>query len=179
MDVETRFIASHFIASHFFGQKVQEGTCVGGGIHPFLFVVPPFYLRRRSFFVKLPTPIPSSLRLSGWGAPPAYLHRSAKKLEVRSFGGAHPHLKVVLATVSKEIWNTDLTDILRFYILNNQCNKKYISPLTGENLFYLCHLCTYGSLIFCHLKTEKSTAKQISSTRYRSIAGAAPLSRNP
>ncbi len=179
MDVETRFIASHFIASHFFGQKVQGGTYVGGGIHPFLFAVPPVSLRRRSFFVKRPTLAPSSLRLSAWGAPPAYLHRSAKKLEVRSFGGAHPHLKVVLATVSKEIWNTDLTDILRFYILNNQCNKKYISPLTGENLFYLCHLCTYGSLIFCHLKTEKSTAKQISSTRYRSIAGAAPLSRNP
>ena len=179
MDVETRFIASHFIASHFFGQKVQGGTYVGGGIHPFLFAVPPVSLRRRSFFVKRPTLAPSSLRLSAWGAPPAYLHRSAKKLEVRSFGGAHPHLKVVLATVSKEIWNTDLTDMLRFYILNNQCNKKYIFPLTGENLFYLCHLCTYGSLIFCHLKTEKSTAKQISSTRYRSIAGAAPLSRNP
>ncbi len=154
MDVETRFIASHF-----FGQKVQEGTCVGGGIHPFLFVVPPFYLRRRSFFVKLPTPIPSSLRLSGWGAPPAYLHRSAKKLEVRSFGGTHPHLKVVLATVSKEIWNTDLTDILRFYILNNQCNKKYISPLTGENLLYLCHLCTYGRSHFLSSQNGKINGK--------------------
>ena len=159
MDVETRFIASHFIASHFFGQKVQGGTCVGGGIHPFLFVVPPFYLRRRSFFVKLPTPIPSSLRLSGWGAPPAYLHRSAKKLETRSFGGTHPHLKADLTTVSKEIWNTDLTDILRFYILNNQCNKKHIFPLTGENLFYLCHLCTYGRSHFLSSQNGKINGK--------------------
>ena len=148
-----------FYRVSFFRPKGTGGYLWGGGIHPFLFVVPPFYFHRRSFFVKRPTLAPSSLRLSAWGAPPAYLHRSAKKLEVRSFGGAHPHLKVVLATVSKEIWNTDLTDMLRFYILNNQCNKKYIFPLTGENLFYLCHLCAYGQSHFLSSQNGKINGK--------------------